>query len=236
MKHTIILLLLLTFTGIAEAQQEISKDELMGKFNPATHQGFVKLEKKYTNKPDLYLRKEVAEVLKKMADAALRDGVKLIVISGTRNFDYQKGIWDRKWSRTAFKELTEQEKVREIMRYSAMPGASRHHWGTDIDFNSVEIAYFNSSEGQKMYAWLCQHAREFGFIQPYSAKDSGRTGYEEEKWHWSYAPLSRDFLKQYDLKVSYQDFVGFSGCTSAGLAKVIEDYVNGVDASALPSR
>ena len=36
------------------------------------------------------------------------------------------------------------------------------------------------------------NASRYGFARPYTAGRSG--GYEEEKWHWSYLPLSRKFL------------------------------------------
>ncbi len=64
-----------------------------------------------------------------------------------------------------------------------MPGA-RHHWGTDFDLNALNNAYFNTKDGKRIYDWLTQHAAEFGFCQPYTAKggpDGRPIGYEEEK-------------------------------------------------------
>jgi D-alanyl-D-alanine carboxypeptidase len=56
----------------------------------------------------------------------------------------------------------------DIMNYSAMPQASRHHWGTDVDINSVEPEYFESGQGLKEYTWLQENAWKFGFCQPYT--------------------------------------------------------------------
>ena len=45
--------------------------------------------------------------------------------------------------------------VKEIMKYSSMPSTSRHHWGTDIDLNSLENSYFEKGEGKKYsIGWL----------------------------------------------------------------------------------
>ncbi|MFM9004881.1 MAG: D-alanyl-D-alanine carboxypeptidase family protein [Flavobacteriales bacterium] len=43
------------------------------------------------------------------------------------------------------------------MKFSSMPGTSRHHWGTDIDLNSVEPSYFLSGKGLLIYQWLSAH-------------------------------------------------------------------------------
>jgi len=202
--------------------------ELLGKLEPAQDTGFVKLSMKYTSKENIYLRKEAYAQVTKMMDAAAKDGVKLVIISATRNFNYQKGIWENKWKNKTNANASNAERARSIMRYSAMPGASRHHWGTDVDFNSVTPDYFKSGEGKKIYDWLKLHASEYGFAQTYTSKSSGRTGYEEEFWHWSYMPLAEQLLAAYNNQITYTDFTGFSGCEAAKELRVIEDFVNGI--------
>jgi zinc D-Ala-D-Ala carboxypeptidase len=59
-------------------------------------------------------------------------------------------------------------------------------------------------------------------------RKSGRTGYEEEKWHWSYLPLSGEFLDQYVKQVTYADIKGFAGSEVAKSMQVITRYVEGV--------
>jgi len=214
---------------LAGAQQRVfSKAELLGQLDPAKDTGFVKIEMKYTSKENIYLRKEVYSQLTKMIDAASKDGVKLIVISATRNFNYQKGIWENKWKNKTNVKASAAERARSIMRYSAMPGASRHHWGTDIDFNSVSPDFFKSGDGKKIYQWLLQHGAEYGFRQTYTSKLEGRTGYEEEYWHWSYMPLAEQMLAEYNRQITYADFTGFSGAEAAKELRVIEDFVNGI--------
>lgn len=205
-----------------------SKEDLLGKFDPAVHEGFSKVDKIHTTKDNIYLRKEAYQAFRDMSSAAKADGIHLIILSATRNFDYQRSIWEKKWKREKYKGWKEADIVRDILKYSSMPGTSRHHWGTDMDFNSVEPAYFNQGDGKKTYDWLLAHAGEYGFCQTYTRKDGTRTGYEEEKWHWTYLPLSGQMLNAYNRQISYDDISGFSGSSSAKEARVIEDYVNGI--------
>jgi LAS superfamily LD-carboxypeptidase LdcB len=150
----------------------------------------------------------------------------------------QKAIWENKWSgKTAvsgfsaklFQSLPGIKKTKAIMLYSAMPGTSRHHWGTDFDLNSVEPEFFLTYEGMKIYNWLNKNAHRFGFFQPYTSKGKDRPfGYEEEAWHWSYYPISNELLLEYNQLISYADIQGFSGAEFAAELKVIENYVNGI--------
>jgi LAS superfamily LD-carboxypeptidase LdcB len=113
-----------------------------------------------------------------------------------------------------------------------MPGTSRHHWGTDVDLNSMDPKYFDTEAGKKIYDWLKTNASAYGFGQPYCAKGADRaTGYEEEKWHWSYLPIARQCTDAYQRKVKYSDITGFSGSETAEELKVIEDYVMGINKS-----
>jgi zinc D-Ala-D-Ala carboxypeptidase len=217
--------------------QQVDKNYLLGKFDPAKHPQFSKLGDEHTqgSAKGGYLRTETYEAFVKMSDAARKEGVELKIISATRNFDSQKRIWENKWEgRTLVegKNLTTvkdpKERARLILLYSSMPSTSRHHWGTDMDLNSLENSYFESGQGLKIYQWLTNHASEYGFCQPYTSKVAGRTGYEEEKWHWSYLPLSGIFLDDYNKKVTYKDIKGFAGSDVSSSINVIKNYVLGV--------
>lgn len=203
----------------------VTTDYLMGKFDPAKHKDFTVIEKKYAVKPDMYLRKEAYESYKKMAEAAEKEGIKLTIISATRNFDYQKGIWENKWN--ALKDKTASARAKKILQYSSMPGSSRHHWGTDIDLNDLNNIHFEKGEGKKIYDWLLDHAAEYGFCQPYTA---GRpTGYKEEKWHWSFMPLSKDFTAIAGKYLKNNMIMGFKGAESATQIDVVKNYVLGIN-------
>lgn len=205
-----------------------SREDLLGKFIPAKHPDFQLIESRYSTKSDIYLRKEAYASFKRMHDAALKDGFTLTILSATRNFDAQKAIWERKWKRPQYQGKTDLERITDILKFSSMPGTSRHHWGTDIDLNSLEPGYFKEGKGLLLYQWLDTHAAEYGYYQTYTSKKDGRTGYEEEAWHWSYMPLAGPMLEAYNRLITYGELIGFSGCTWADKARVLEDFVNGV--------
>jgi hypothetical protein len=101
------------------------------------------------------------------------------------------------------------ERLNTIIQFSALPGASRHHWGTEVDFNSVNVADWrpaSTSKGEgtlfKLGQWLQANAPKVGFLQAYTAGRSG--GYNEEPWHYSYAPLSVGLRQRYDNQVNLQ--------------------------------
>lgn len=207
----------------------LPKEELLGRLDPSANDGFVRIATQYTPKPEIYMRAEAYTAFCEMHTAAKAEGVTLTILSATRNFDYQKGIWERKWDKPKYMGWQDLDKVKDIMTYSSMPGTSRHHWGTDIDLCAFENDWFASGKGLKVYTWLTQHAGDYGFVQTYTDKGEGRTGYNEEKWHWSYLPLSKGYLEMYMGAVTYKDIQGFSGADQAEAVRAIEDYVCGIE-------
>jgi len=210
----------------------IDKKYLIGDFDPAAETDFVLVNQKYSVKKNFYLRKEVYKAFIKMYNAALKDSVKLCIISATRNFDYQKRLWEEKWD--GEKQVDGQNvsnydslpRVKMIMKYMTMPGTSRHHWGTDIDLNSADPDYYFTDEGDKLYKWLKANASKFGFCQPYVLNYNYKPfNIQEERWHWSYLPLAKVFLENYKAKVTYNDIKGFSGWEKAREIDIIKNYV-----------
>ena len=205
--------------------QSITKNFVLGKFDYKAHDLFTKPHPSHTSKT-IYLNKEVYLAFLKMLDHAKSDGIHLKIISGTRNFDEQKAIWERKWKK--YKNLEPLARAKKILEYSSMPSTSRHHWGTDIDLNSFTNSYFEKGQGKKEYEWLLKHANSYGFYQVYTDKTSGRKGYNLERWHWSYMPLASKYLSYYNKYVSYSDIVGFDGSDLAEQLLSITNYVNGI--------
>ncbi len=213
-------------------------DYIMGHFDPGKDSRFTLIDIQYADRAGLYMRKEAYDAFVKMYDAALANGIKLIIRSATRNFNYQKGIWERKWTgetklsqglnaATQFSDPV--QRALEILKNSSMPGSSRHHWGTDIDFNSFENNWFESGEGLKLFNWLEQHAPDYGFCRPYTSKDDSRPdGYNEEKWHWSYTPIANDYTKYAKSHLKDNMIIGFQGSETAPLISVVDKYVLGI--------
>jgi LAS superfamily LD-carboxypeptidase LdcB len=104
--------------------------------------------------------------------------------------------------------LSERDLVFAILRWSALPGASRHHWGTDLDVYDaaarpdgyeVELIPAEVDPGGMfgpLHEWLDERIASgsaFGFYRPY---DRDRLGVAPERWHLSYAPLAAPYLEQ----------------------------------------
>lgn len=229
---------LVTDTISKPAEPSWAMDYIMGKFDPTTHPDFTVIPAKYRDGEIRYLRKDVLEAFIIMYEAALQDGVTLKILSATRNFDYQKRIWENKWTGktilednvNAARDIADPElRARKILKYSSMPGTSRHHWGTDIDLNNFNNSYFASGEGLKLYNWMKGHAQAYGFCQPYSEMGTDRTsGYNEEKWHWSYMPLASVLTEQASLYFNNEMVTGFMGSETAISIDMLHNYILGI--------
>jgi len=226
------------------AQKEMQeKLYLTGKFDPSQRKDFIKVPAKYgISGYQMYLREETLEAFEKMSQAADADEIELKLASATRNFDYQKNLWNNKWTGVTIvdgKNLSKSlpdgfDRFKKILEYSAVPGTSRHHWGTDIDINAATPEYFETDKGEEVYEWLLANASSYGFCQPYSEKGPIRpTGYNEEKWHWSYLPLSKNFTQEYKRLVTDADIKGFDGDQYVAGQDLINNYVLAINPECL---
>ena len=210
-------------------------DYLMGKFDPAQHPDFILIPAKYRDEELRYIRKDVLNSFILMYDSAVKEGIFLKIRSATRNFDNQKRIWENKWTGKTILEdninaatdiKDDLIRAKKILEYSSMPGTSRHHWGTDMDFNAFENSWFESGEGLKLYNWLLEHASEFGFCQPYTKMGSDRQiGYFEEKWHWTYMPVSVKLTELAKLNLKNEMISGFLGAETTLKIDVVQNYI-----------
>lgn len=146
-----------------------------------------------------------------MSEEAKDAGFDLKIASGYRDFTRQLSIWNRKFSgelaiknhqgeRLDILGMTEQEIVQAILYFSALPGASRHHWGCDIDIYATNLIpenqqlllepweYEENGPLYSLHQWLTKNASRFGFYFPY---DKFRGGVAVEPWHLSYWPIAQ---------------------------------------------
>ena len=238
MKILILILLFLSLSvGAISAQEPLyaaspTKDFLLGKTRFMEDTNFVLISEEHTTllAPNNYIQKQTYRAFLKMKEAALADGIHLTVTSASRNFWIQRIIWEEKWQKSSVTPGI--ERAKSILQYNSMCGTSRHHWGTELDFNTPKLKFWNSPQGEKTYKWLCENAHKYGFYQPYTAKSNkpgGRTtGYNEEKWHWSYFPLAKIYMQQYRWKIKEKDLKQFLGDEYVSDLKIIDHYVFGV--------
>ncbi len=230
--------------ALKKAKQEAElKIYLTGKFDPAKRPDFSTVPPEFNiSGYKTYLRNETLDAFLMMREAALRDKIDLKIASATRNFDYQKMLWNNKWTGAKIVEgqnlsksmPDELERFAKILEYSAVPGTSRHHWGTEVDINGADPAYFNTQKGIKEYDWLAQNAYLFGFCQTYNLKGEDRqNGYNEEKWHWSYLPIAKELTQEYKNLIREKDITGFLGDEHVASFDLINNYVLSINRDCL---
>lgn len=160
--------------------------------------------------PPCALHRDVAAPFLNMRRAAAADGFDLAVASGFRDFARQLSIWNGKFAGSAplydasgapldAARLPPAQRVASILHWSALPGASRHHWGTDLDLidrsavpdgyrvQLTAAEYAAPGPFAPLAAWLEANAARFGFFRPYRGL---RSGVRPEPWHYSFAPIA----------------------------------------------
>jgi hypothetical protein len=83
------------------------------------------------------------------------------------------------------RRLTPAERVAAILWWSALPGTSRHHWGTDFDvldaaampagykLQVIPAEYLEGGPFHRLTTWLDAHMGAFGFFRPYTTDRGG---------------------------------------------------------------
>lgn len=116
---------------------------------------------------EIMLTRETYEAMERMFHAAEEQNVNgYIVTSGYRSYERQAEVYAQ----------SEPGKAQQ-------PGASEHQTGLAFDVTTETSAGFESTP---QYAWLTQHAHEYGFIQRYPANKADITGISYEPWHYRY--------------------------------------------------
>jgi len=209
--------------------------------------------------PRCALHYAVVTSLLAMRDAASQAGIDLVPVSSFRDFDRQVVLWNRKWrgerplhDRSGrlldHASLSEAERVDAILCWSAVPGGSRHHWGSDLDVIDAaampagyEVQLLPEEYGpggvfERLTGWLDANMQHFGFHRPYG---SDRGGAGIEPWHLSYGPVAAAAIAALSLPVRKR---AIAGSEILGKAYVLERlpeiytrFILAVDAPAAPA-
>ncbi len=156
-----------------------------------------------------------------MRRQARADGIELRACSAYRSFERQLTIWNAKYrgERPLLDRsgrvldalaLGPERRIAAILEWSALPGASRHHWGTDVDLIDlgaippgyrVELTpaeFSGPGPFAKLAEWLEGHAARWGFFRPFRGLESG---VQAEPWHYSFAPIAESARRRLTLSV-----------------------------------
>ncbi|WP_323980506.1 M15 family metallopeptidase [Aeromonas media] len=185
-----------------------------------------------------------------MQVAAAHEGFNLQAASSWRGFERQLAIWNGKWrgERPLLDadnqpldalQLDDMERLHAILRWSALPGTSRHHWGTDLDIYDPDCLPVGTRlalepweyEAGGWFAdlgeWLGDHMADFGFFLPYAKPLDAAQGVAYEPWHISFAPESGEQRLDPDalaLCLQQADIEG-KACILAHLDEILARYV-----------
>ena len=172
-------------------------------------------------KSGLYIHARMIDSLNSLRNEALKAGFQIEIASAFRAHDHQMRIWNAKaqglralydssGNLLDFNQLSKIDLLYSILRWSALPGGSRHHWGSDIDiFDKSKMPQDydvqltpEETEGDgyfaPMHEWLDTHLEKFGFFRPY-AIDNG--GIAPERWHISFAPVAIPYMNELTYEV-----------------------------------
>lgn len=170
----------------------------------------------YFRETKFLVHKDMARNLDKLFKNAAKDGIELSMTSSFRSYEDQRSIWNSKVlglraildsdsNPVDISRKSREEILFLILRWSAIPGASRHHWGTDFDvydqkalplnyrIQLIPSEYEEGGPFMKANLWLTKNMEDFGFYRPYKL-DLGAIA--PEPWHLSYRPLSENFLEE----------------------------------------
>lgn len=194
-----------------------------------------------------------------LTTSAQKSGLEIKIASGFRSFERQLFIWNNKFvGKNAIKNLSDQtvditqltdaEIMKAILLFSALPGASRHHWGCDIDIYAKNLLtkkplqlepweYASTGPMAELSTWLNQNAIKFGFYFPY---DQFRGGVAAEPWHLSYLPLAEQYQSILTVELLQAlllttDIQGKKSIVEQ-LPMIFKQYINNIKMASLPDR
>lgn len=167
---------------------------------------------------EFQVHEQVVEPLRRLRAAASEAGFELTICSAFRSFERQLHIWngkasgqrpilDSKGNSLNVEDLSSWDLVQAILRWSALPGASRHHWGTDFDIfdkrampegYQIQLIPDEVQDGglfAPMHDWLDSYFNtgQTHFYRPYGVD---RGGVAPERWHISYRPVADQYACQ----------------------------------------
>ena len=182
-----------------------------------------------------------------MDNAARKHGMRIRVVSSYRSFNHQNLIWTRKYNRYRSRKLSSKTAVEYNIRYTAIPGSSRHHWGTEIDVvdGSIKTSRYplntKNFHGYGIYKnfreWMDDNAHKYGFYRVYT-NDHTRRGFKYEPWHYSFAELAKPLLKEYTERdvqkiLKEQELLGKRYFTETFINQYTRDNILGINKSLL---
>ena len=201
--------------------------------------------------PNHFLQAEAAKAFQGLQQSAVKNGFNLQPASSFRDFARQQLIWNGKFNGerkvhddfgTALElgQLDDWQKCQAILRWSALPGASRHHWGTEIDIfdpdllpqgQTLQLEPWEYEKGGYFFElseFLTENLPHFDFALPFMQMPKNKK-IGHEPWHISYLPLAEQAAKQFSseiLTLSWQnEEIGGKTALLENLEQIFAEYI-----------
>ena len=152
----------------------------------------------------IMLDSRALEAYGKLYQAAVQDGVTLWIASGYRSPELQAQLYRQEIDTNMAGGMTENEAVQAAGRAVQQPGFSEHNTGLAMDFNTVTDSFQNTDA----YAWLMEHAQEYGFVLRYPKDKEHITGIMYEPWHFRYVGTEHA-KKMNELDMCLEEYVEY---------------------------
>ena len=200
--------------------------------------------------PNHFLQAEAAKAFQGLQQSAVKHGFNLQPASSFRDFARQQLIWNGKFSGERkvhddagnaldLRLLDDWQKSQAILRWSALPGASRHHWGTEIDIfdpdllpegQSLQLEPWEYEQGGYFFElseFLIENLPHFDFALPFMHQPEGKK-IGREPWHISYVPLAEQAAKAFTpevlLKAWEKEEIAGKSVLTANLPVIFEQF------------
>lgn len=197
-----------------------------------------------------YLQPKANKAFQALQQQAKKAGFNLQPASSFRDFQRQQQIWNAKFvgqrkvhndegEAIELSHLSPWQKCQAILRWSALPGASRHHWGTEIDIFDPDLLpphqslqlepweYENGGYFAELSEFLQQNLTHFDFALPFLIDNQTKMG--REPWHISYLPVAelaqKYFTPEVLLKAWQQEDIAGQDCLIQHLDDIFQDYI-----------
>lgn len=173
--------------------------------------------------------RDAAKALPDLFSDAFDKGFELRIASAYRSFYKQFKIFDDKFKGKRpvldanenpmdISSLSDEQKVLEIIRFSSIPGFSRHHFGTDFDIYAVNLLpegkqleltareYQKGNYFYKLGQYLSQNLNKFGFKRPFNGKGT----IDFEPWHISFSKKADECIDAFPVDFALEYLISFN--------------------------
>ncbi len=158
---------------------------------PDNYDSIIETSLVYTSWREYYMDSRMAKYMTNMLEAAKADGITLEVVSAYRTIEYQQQNFDNSVQQRIDSGMTYDEAYADTAKEVAFPGKSEHNAGLSADIMSPEYTSMDDDgfKNTEAYAWLSEHAAEYGFILRYPEGKEDITGIIYEPWHYRFVGI-----------------------------------------------